>query len=129
MTAPSEQLARFIAEHPGQWDQWSREGGRYPVTYAVLRLHNLPNACITIGHEGAVVQTREGGEAGNTLPMLVKAPRDADLLTKIAYRVTDSLQWHGGRVDWLPAWLQGPVRQQLRARGAALIAMADEVSP
>lgn len=129
MTTPIEQIAGFIVEHPGEWAQWSREGTRYPVTYAVLRLHNLPNICVIIGHEGTVVHTREGGEAGNILPMLVKAPRDADLLTKIVFRVADSLQWHGGRVEWLPPWLQDPVRQNLRERAAALLALANEATP
>lgn len=125
---PAEQIRRFIERHPGEWAQWSREGTRYAVAYAVLRLHNLPNVCVTIGHEGAVVHTRTGGEAGEILPVLVKAPPGADLLTKIVFRVADSLQLHGGTCDTLPPWLAGPVSHQFINRARALLTSAG-ISP
>lgn len=127
--SPTEQITRFIAEHPGEWMQWRREGARHPSAYAVLHLHNLPNVCVTIGHEGAVVHTRLGGEAGELLPMIVKAPPNADLLTKVVYRVADSLQIHGGTIGTLPSWLQDPVRNNLRERAKVLLTLANEPTP
>ena len=132
---PSEQIAQFIERHPGEWAQWSREGTRYPVAYATLRLHSLPNVCVVIGHEGSVVSTRRGGEAGELLPATVKPPHGADLLTKISLCVADSLQIHGGTCDTLPLWLADPVRRQLRTRAGYLLTLSDtpttspEISP
>ena len=125
---PAEQIARFIERHPGEWAQWSREGTRYPVAYATLRLHGLPNVCVVVGHEGSVVSTRRGGEAGELLPATVKPSHGADLLTKISLCVADSLQAHGGSADTLPPWLAGPVSHQLINRARALLTAAG-ISP
>ncbi len=123
---PAEQIRRFIERHPGEWLVCPprEDGVRYPSAHAVLFLRGLPTVSVTIGHGGAVVHTRYGDSYGAELPVLIKPPPGADLLTKIVCRVADSVQLNGSTTDTLPPWLADPVRRILRARAGELLTLA-----
>ena len=116
---PSEQIARFIERHPGEWQELPTDNcdemtvvlDIYPYQIKLEAYHStLGGSLENVNHDAT--------------PQYDAPPTNADLLTQIAYRGADAIQTHGGSVDGLPLWLVEPVRVELRRRANELLAIA-----
>lgn len=111
---PAEQIARFVEQHPGEW-QTNTSGG---VTLPLTRNPDLtlsPHAAgieITLTIDGRAVTHVGVVRSGDAImPCLVP-------------RVCSVLHAYHGTCDTLPSWLADPVRRELRRRAGELLTLA-----
>lgn len=123
---PAEQIARFVEQHPGEWQtgDWRAHGGSGIQAAAVLSIGGGSEIALVAngGERVAVWALRSGGHHVGFVGHYVRL--DAPLLTRIASRVADCLQLRGGTCDPLLPWLADPVRRELRRRAGELLTLA-----
>lgn len=115
--SPTEQITRFIAEHPGEWQTNTRGG-------ASLTLQNAPGVMLMPWRSRSieVTMTLENRVVTSVGPVSAGAL----ILPALVPRVCDKLNCFGGCIATWPSWLKQPVRQELLARAAWLLALAND---